>query len=132
MAKRVLIVDDDEETRNIYSIMLRYAGYEIAEASTGEIGLTLAEAYQPDVVVLDIGLPGISGWEVCHKLKSMPLTARVKIVIVTAHAFIDEARRAEECGAASHPVICCAVDRAGEFELEKRTRPSTIGRIGSS
>jgi CheY-like chemotaxis protein len=99
MAKRVLIVDDDEETRNIYSIMLRYAGYEIAEASTGEIGLTLAEAYQPDVVVLDIGLPGISGWEVCHKLKSMPLTARVKIVIVTAHAFIDEARRAEECGA---------------------------------
>jgi CheY-like chemotaxis protein len=99
MAKRVLIVDDDEDTRNVYSVMLKYAGYETAEAPTGEIGLSLAETYQPDVVVLDIGLPGINGWEVCHKLKSSPATAGAKIVIVTAHAFIDEARRAEECGA---------------------------------
>jgi two-component system cell cycle response regulator DivK len=99
MGKRVLIVDDDDDTRNVYSAMLRYAGYEIVEAPTGEIGLSLAESYQPDVIVLDIGLPGINGWEVCHKLKSMPSTAAAKIVIVTAHAFIDEGRRAEECGA---------------------------------
>jgi two-component system cell cycle response regulator DivK len=79
--------------------MLKHAGYEIVEAPTGEIGLSLAETYQPDVVVLDIGLPGINGWEVCQRLKSTPATAGVKIVIVTAHAFIDESRRAEECGA---------------------------------
>lgn len=99
MAKRVLIVDDDEDTRNVYAVMLRFSGYEIVEAPTGEIGLSLAETYRPDVVVLDIGLPGINGWEVCQKLKSTPSTAAAKIVIVTAHAFIDEAQRAEECGA---------------------------------
>jgi len=97
--KKVLIVDDDDDTRVVYSTMLKYEGYDVTVVGTGEAGLQAADKSPPLLVVLDVSLPGMSGWEVCLRLKQNPATADVKVLMVTAHAFIGEGDRAKECGA---------------------------------
>ena len=99
MRKQVLIIEDDEDTRIIYSLILKQAGYEVYEARDGETGLRAAFSVIPQLVVLDIGLPRMTGWEVCLQLKSDPRTSPAKIVVVTAHAHMQEREKAEECGA---------------------------------
>ena len=97
MPKQVLIIDDDEDTRIIYSLILQQAGYVVSQAGDGEAGLYAALDSKPALVVLDIGLPKMSGWEVCNRLRSDARTSAAKIVVVTAHAHMEESRKAEEC-----------------------------------
>jgi CheY-like chemotaxis protein len=98
VTKRVLIVEDNQDNRVVYAMFLKHYGYLVEEAADGETGLAAAQASPPDLVILDIGLPGIDGWEVCKLLKDDPATARTKILIVTAHTFEEDRARAKECG----------------------------------
>src|SRR5262249_11001721 len=68
----------------MYQLSLEAAGFEVIAAYTGGDGVTLARARQPDVIVLDLRLPGISGWEACHPMKTDPIIEAIPVVILTA------------------------------------------------
>jgi CheY-like chemotaxis protein len=80
---RVLIVEDDQPVREILSSALATAGYEVHEVADGPEALEKAEEVVPDVVLLDVRMPGIDGFEVCRELKERPATRRVPVILVT-------------------------------------------------
>ena len=80
---RVLIVDDVEDNRKMYALYFAYLGWEVRLASNGAEGLAMAQAEQPDILVLDLAMPGMAGWEVCEHLKRDEATRAIKIVVVT-------------------------------------------------
>jgi two-component system, cell cycle response regulator DivK len=95
----ILIVEDNADNRDIYSTILRHRGYEVAEAETGEDGVQLARDLVPAVILMDVGMPGIDGFEATRQLKAAPLTAAIPVLVITAHAMAEDRRRAEEAGA---------------------------------
>ena len=80
---RVLIIDDHAAAREGYAVFLSAAGFDVLQAATGEQALTIANISTPDVVVLDLGLPDIDGWEVARRLKAGPQTAAIPIIALT-------------------------------------------------
>ncbi len=80
----VLHVDDNEANRYIVSRMLRNAGFEVMESSTGEAGLQFAREKQPDLIILDVKLPDIDGFEVCRRIKANPATASIPVLHLSA------------------------------------------------
>jgi two-component system cell cycle response regulator DivK len=94
----ILLVDDYEDARVMYGHFLRMSGYEPLEASTGEEALELAHARLPDLILLDMSLPGIDGWEVTAQLKRNATTKHIPIVALTAHALQSERQRTERAG----------------------------------
>lgn len=80
----ILIVDDDPEIVSMLSTRLTARGYKVSSAGDGHRALELAKRERPDVVLLDVMMPGKSGWEVARALKQDPLTEPIKIVMVTA------------------------------------------------
>jgi DNA-binding response OmpR family regulator len=97
-AMSVLVVEDDEDIRNLLVTRLGRLGYGVTAASTGEAGLAEALAAPPDLVLLDLLLPGIDGWEVARRLRAEPSTARVPVLVVS---IVDEGAGAE-VGAVGH------------------------------
>jgi CheY-like chemotaxis protein len=79
----VLVVDDHPDAANTCALLLKTVGYATLVATSGEDALTLASAAQPDVVLLDIGLPDISGIELCRRLRAAKLTKPLRIVTIT-------------------------------------------------
>lgn len=94
----ILLVDDYEDARVMYGHFLRMSGFEPLEASTGEEALELAYARLPDLILLDMSLPGIDGWEVTAQLKRNVATRHIPIVALTAHALQSERQRTERAG----------------------------------
>ena len=80
----ILHVDDNETNRYVVTRMLQSAGYQVLQAATGEEGLQLAVEQSPDLVILDVQLPGLSGFEVCHRLKSNPATTSIPVLHLSA------------------------------------------------
>src|SRR5215471_14768452 len=80
----ILIVDDDPEIVAMLTTRLRHRGYTVTTASDGHRALELAKRERPDLVLLDVMMPGKSGWEVARALKQDPVTSDIKIVMVTA------------------------------------------------
>jgi CheY-like chemotaxis protein len=95
---RVLIVEDNEMNRDILSRRLRGKGYEIVLASDGPSGLVTARALGPDLILMDLGLPGIDGWECTRRLKADEATRRIPIIALSAHAMVGEREKALEAG----------------------------------
>lgn len=95
---RILIVDDYDDAREMYGQLLRVAGYQPIEASTGEEALELAVSQRPHLIVLDMSLPGIDGWDVTAELKRTPSTRHIPVVALTAHALHTEKVRTERAG----------------------------------
>ncbi len=86
MSKRVLVVEDQEDNRRIVRDLLTSAGYELIEALTGEDGVTLAERERPDLILMDIQLPGIDGYEATRRIKANPALGHIPIIVVTSYA----------------------------------------------
>lgn len=84
MAKRILLVEDDPSLLRAVSYMLEKEGYEVLTANNGLDGLTKAKGENPDLLILDVMLPGIDGFEVCHRLRAEPQTARLPILMLSA------------------------------------------------
>jgi two-component system cell cycle response regulator DivK len=97
-APRILLVDDYEDARVMYGHFLRMSGYFPIEAATGEEALELAYQHLPDLILLDMSLPGIDGWEVTAELKGNEKTKHIPIVALTAHALQTERQRTERAG----------------------------------
>src|SRR5262245_65856139 len=79
----ILVVDDYRDARDMFAEYLRYSGYRVAEASNGEEAVSKAIELLPDVVLMDLSLPVLDGWEATRRLKSDPRTAGVRILAVT-------------------------------------------------
>jgi len=94
----ILLVDDYQDGREMYADSLRFAGYKTLEASSGVEALQLAIDRLPTLILMDLSLPGIDGWEVTQRLKKDPRTRHIPIVALTAHALQEERERAERAG----------------------------------
>jgi two-component system, cell cycle response regulator DivK len=116
---RVLIVEDHPLNRELAEAVLERAGYVVLTAEDGETALASVAAQRPDVILLDVELPGISGLEVARRLKEDPATRTIPLVALTAYAMVgDEARvRAAGCDyyvtkPIERPKLLGAVERA--------------------
>lgn len=88
----VLIVDDNDEHRSMYNTILQWAGFRVIEASDGPSGISQARIMRPDVILMDLYMPGLDGWEACRSLKANIETTRIPIIALTALVF-DEAKQ---------------------------------------
>lgn len=97
-SKRILVVEDNPDNREIMSAVLRHRGYEVVMAEDGEKALELVGDQRPDLVLMDISLPRMDGYEATARLRELPQTADVPVIAVSAHAFVQERRAAWEMG----------------------------------
>ena len=95
---KVLLVEDNEMNRDMLSRRLERRGYEIVLAEDGLQGVEQAATARPDIVLLDMSLPGLDGWEVAGRLKSDSATAAIPIIALTAHAMAGDRERALQAG----------------------------------
>jgi len=97
----VLLAEDFEDTRDVYAFYLRREGFTVHDLPDGNCVLSVAIDAQPDVVVLDLGLPGIDGCALAEELRAHPQTAHIPIVVLSAHAYPEDEQRARDAGAAA-------------------------------
>jgi len=95
---KVLVVDDFEDNRAMYAEFLRYSGFDVTEASDGAEAIEKATALRPDVVIMDLSLPIVDGWEATRRLKAEPKTRDIPIVALTGHALEGHSQGAREAG----------------------------------
>ena len=98
MATRVLVIDDEAPIRLLCRVNLQAAGMEVVEAPDGSAGLELARNGQPDVILLDVMMPGLDGWKVAEELLDDPLTDEIPIVFLTARAELRDRARGIDLG----------------------------------
>jgi CheY-like chemotaxis protein len=94
----VLIVDDVADNRTIYVLFLKFSGFRIAEADNGEEALRQAKQLLPDVIVMDLSLPVMDGWEATRRLKRDPRTQGIPVIVLTGHALPEHAEAARQAG----------------------------------
>ena len=95
---RILLVEDNEMNRDMLSRRLTRKGFEVSMAVDGAQGLQMAADTHPDLILLDMSLPVIDGWEAARRLKSNPEVSGIPIIALTAHAMSDDRNRAIEAG----------------------------------
>ena len=100
--KKVLVAEDEPDIRGLIVFSLRYAGYEVIEALNGEEAVKLAEDQQPDLILLDVRMPKMNGYEACSVLKSQNSTRRIPIVFLSARGQETEIKQGLELGAEAY------------------------------
>jgi two-component system, cell cycle response regulator DivK len=98
MSKRILVVEDQEDNRCIVRDLLTSVGYEIVEAVTGEDGVHMAETHVPDLILMDIQLPGIDGYEATRRIKANVALQQIPVIAVTSYALSGDDVKAFEAG----------------------------------
>ena len=99
MSRRILAVDDQEDNRRILRDLLTNAGYDVLEAKTGEEAVALAESQVPDLILMDIQLPGIDGYEATRRIKANPQLRGIPLIVVTSYALSGDEAKAFTAGA---------------------------------
>lgn len=97
--RRVLVIDDEADVRLLYRVNLRHAGFEVLEADDGERGIAAALEHLPDVVVLDLMMPRVDGFDVLRALRTHPDALEMPVLVLTADSRSDHHRRCYELGA---------------------------------
>ena len=98
MSKLILVVEDQEDNRRIMRDLLSSVGYEVIEAVTGEEGVAAAETHRPDLILMDIQLPGLDGYEATRQIKANPDLEHIPIIVVTSYALSGDDVKAFEAG----------------------------------
>ena len=98
MTKRILVVEDTEDNRQIIRDLMTSAGYEMIEAVDGLDGVAAAEREKPDLILMDIQLPGIDGYEATRRIRAIPDLAKVPIIAVTSYALSGDEAKTREAG----------------------------------
>jgi two-component system cell cycle response regulator DivK len=98
MSRRVLLIDDHEDNRRIVRDLLTSVGYELLEATTGEEGVAMAERERPDLILMDIQLPGFDGYEATRRIKANPALRAIPIIAVTSYALSGDDQKALAAG----------------------------------
>ena len=97
-AKRILLVEDHEDNRNIYRTILEHYGYQVLLATDGQNGIRLAREEQPDLILMDLSIPVVDGWEATRILKLDESTRTIPVIALSAHALEEDRERAREAG----------------------------------
>jgi two-component system, cell cycle response regulator DivK len=100
--RRILVVDDSEDMRDLIQRLLERAGYRVVLAEDGQASLTQAKLHHPDLILMDLSLPDMDGWEAVRHLRKMPEFSSIPIIAVTAHVSPREAERAMAAGCTAH------------------------------
>jgi two-component system, cell cycle response regulator DivK len=102
MSQRILVIEDQEDNRRIVRDLFTSVGYEIIEAVNGEEGVTAAAAHVPDLILMDIQLPGIDGYETTRQIKANPHLQHIPIIAVTSYALSGDDVKAYEAGCSGY------------------------------
>jgi two-component system, cell cycle response regulator DivK len=108
----VLVIEDNEKNRYLISFILKGEGYKVAEAITGEEGVGMAVSERPDLILMDIQLPGIDGYEATRRIRATPSGAGIPIIALTSYAMTGDRERALAAGCTGY--------------VEKPINPDTI------
>jgi CheY-like chemotaxis protein len=100
--QKLLLVEDNEDNRIIYSTVLRHIGYTVIEAVDGVQAIALARSELPDLILMDISIPEVDGWEATRIIRADPATRDIPIIALTAHALADDRERATAMGFTSY------------------------------
>jgi two-component system, cell cycle response regulator DivK len=98
VSRRILVIEDHEDNRRIVRDLLTPSGYELIEAVTGEEGVAMAETHRPDLILMDIQLPGLDGYEATRRIKANPALRPIPIIAVTSYALSGDDVKAREAG----------------------------------
>jgi two-component system, cell cycle response regulator DivK len=99
MSKRILVVEDQEDNRRILRDLLTSVGYTVVEALTGEEGVAAAARERPDLILMDVQLPGIDGHEATRRIKAQPALRAIPLIVVTSYALSGDDAKARAAGA---------------------------------
>ena len=127
-APLVLVVDDVDHGREIFAEYLEYRGFRVATAADGFEALEKAFELRPDVILMDLSLPGIDGWEATRRLKLDERTRAIPIIALTAHALASAHDKAREVGCSSVVTKPCLPK---DLEMEVRRQLEARGTEGS-
>jgi len=99
---KILIVEDNEENRDVLTRRLERRGYSVLVAVDGQAGITMAQDEHPDVILMDLNLPDVDGWEATKRIKASPQTASIPVIALTAHAVVGDEQRALQAGCSDY------------------------------
>ena len=122
----ILVVDDYEDAREMYAEYLRFCGFRVAEARNGNEALEQAFSLMPDLILMDLSLPGMDGWEATRRLKADERTRHIPVVALTGHALAGASEGAKNAGCDSFVTKPCLPD---DLVVEVR-RMLTLARQG--
>jgi CheY-like chemotaxis protein/MinD-like ATPase involved in chromosome partitioning or flagellar assembly len=138
MPEKILIVDDDIDSLKLIGLMLQRQGYEVAAANAGNQALSKALSERPDLIILDVMMPDMNGYEVCKRLRANPDTKGIPIIMFTAKTLIDDKVQGFEAGAddyltkPTHPSELASRVKAILARSANTRRPETAASGGSS
>ncbi len=95
---QILIVEDNEMNRDVLSRLLSRKGYEVLIAVDGPQGIAMAQQHDPDLILMDLGMPEVDGWQCARILKDDPATSHIPIIALTAHAMVGDRQKALDAG----------------------------------
>ena len=95
---KILLVEDNEENRDALSRRLARRGYEVVLAMDGEQAIAMAQSEVPDLILMDMNLPILDGWEATQRMKAMPATHTIPVIALTAHAMSSDREKVPEVG----------------------------------
>ena len=98
MSQRILLIEDHEDNRRIVRDLVTSVGYELVEATSGEAGVAMVETHAPDLILMDIQLPGIDGYEATRRIRANAALRHIPIIAVTSYALSGDDAKAREAG----------------------------------
>lgn len=129
---RILVVEDHEDTLQLYTTYLEYEGFRVFQARSGRDALQQARTHRPDLIVMDLNLPGLDGWSATRTLKASPDTAGIPVIAVSGHALLDDRGHAREAGCDLFlPKPCLPEDLARVIRRLLRPTPGGATRKAS-
>ncbi len=123
---RILLVEDNEMNRDMLSRRLQRKGYEVLIAADGEAGVKMAALERPDLILMDMSLPAVDGWEATRRIKDLPETASIPIIALTAHVMAGDRDKAIKAGCDDYDSKPIDLERLlGKMQalLRKQERP---------
>jgi CheY-like chemotaxis protein len=114
--KNILFVEDDDMSRDVISTRLKRSGYDVVMVEEGRQALDLVASHAFDLIILDMSMPGLSGWDTAKKLKSSPATASIPILALSAHAMSADRKKALDAG-------------CNDFDSKPIDLPRLVGKI---
>ena len=119
----ILVVDDYQDAREMYAEYLQFSGFRVAEAKNGNEAVEKAFALKPDLILMDLSLPGMDGWEATRRLKADEATRHIPVVALTGHALAGASEGAKKAGCDSFVTKPCLPD---DLVVEVRRMLNTV------
>ena len=119
----ILVVDDYQDAREMYAEYLQFSGFRVAEARNGNEAVEKAFALKPDLILMDLSLPGMDGWEATRRLKADDATKHIPVVALTGHALAGASEGAKRAGCDSFVTKPCLPD---DLVVEVRRMLNTV------